>query len=47
MENTVRAAMHPADEFVAMAALVDAGEALDAVATRFGVSERHAKIAES
>jgi ParB family transcriptional regulator, chromosome partitioning protein len=43
MENTIRAAMHPADEFVAMAALVDAGEAIDAVATRFGVSERHVK----
>ena len=26
MENTVRSAMHPADEFVAMAALIDAGE---------------------
>src|SRR6516164_2289835 len=25
MENTMRAAMHPADEFVAMAALTDAG----------------------
>ena len=25
MENTIRAAMHPADEFVAMAALIDAG----------------------
>jgi ParB family chromosome partitioning protein len=24
-----------------MAALIDAGEAIDAVATRFGVSERH------
>jgi ParB family transcriptional regulator, chromosome partitioning protein len=35
--------MHPADEFVAMAALIDAGEAIDAVATRFGVSEKHVK----
>jgi ParB family chromosome partitioning protein len=43
MENTVRAAMHPADEFAAMAALIDAGESVDAVATRFGVSERHVK----
>jgi len=43
MENTVRAAMHPADEFVAMAALIDAGAAIDAVATRFGVSERHVR----
>jgi ParB family transcriptional regulator, chromosome partitioning protein len=37
MENTIRAAMHPADEFVAMAALIDAGEPVEAVATRFGV----------
>jgi ParB family transcriptional regulator, chromosome partitioning protein len=29
MENTVRAATHPADEFVAMAELIDAGAALD------------------
>ena len=43
MENTVRAAMHPADEFAAMAALIDAGEPIEAVATRFGVSERHVK----
>src|SRR6266404_7405335 len=43
MENTVRAAMYPADEFVAMAALIDAGAAIDAVATRFGVSERHVR----
>jgi ParB family chromosome partitioning protein len=39
MENTVRAAMHPADEFVAMAGLIDAGETIDTVATRFGVSD--------
>ena len=43
MENTVRAAMHPADEFVAMAGLIDAGEAIEAVAIRFGVSERHVR----
>lgn len=43
MENTIRAAMHPADEFVAMAALIDAGETIEAVATRFGVSEKHVK----
>jgi ParB family transcriptional regulator, chromosome partitioning protein len=43
IENTVRAAMHPADEFVAMAALIDAGEAIEGVATRFGVSEKHVK----
>jgi hypothetical protein len=35
--------MHRADEFVAMAALIDAGEAIEAVATRFGVSEKHVK----
>jgi ParB family chromosome partitioning protein len=43
MENTVRAAMHPADEFVAMAALIDAGENIEAVAARFGASERHVR----
>jgi len=43
MENTIRAAMHPADEFVAMAGLIDAGQPIDAVATRFGVSEKHVK----
>jgi ParB family transcriptional regulator, chromosome partitioning protein len=42
-ENTIRAAMHPADEFVAMAALIDGGATIDAVATRFGTSERHVK----
>jgi ParB family chromosome partitioning protein len=43
MENTVRAAMHPADEFVAMAELIDAGAAIDVVAARFGTSERHVR----
>ena len=42
-ENTIRAVMHPADEFVAMAALIDGGATIDAVATRFGTSERHVK----
>jgi ParB family transcriptional regulator, chromosome partitioning protein len=42
-ENTIRAAMHPADEFVAMAALVDSGTGIDDVAKRFGVSERHVR----
>ena len=42
-ENTIRAAMHPADEFVAMAALIDAGATIDAVAKRFGTSERHVR----
>src|SRR5260370_10566899 len=43
MENTIRAAMHPADECVAMAGLMDAGETIEAVAIRFGVSERHVR----
>ena len=43
MENTIRAAMHPADEFAAMAALIDAGTAIGDVATRFGTSERHVR----
>jgi ParB family transcriptional regulator, chromosome partitioning protein len=43
MENTIRAAMHPADEFVAMAGLIDASETIEAVALRFGTSERHVR----
>jgi ParB family chromosome partitioning protein len=43
MENRIRAALSPADEFVAMAALIAAGATIDAVATRFGVSERHVR----
>lgn len=43
MENTVRAGMHPADEFAAMAALIDAGARVEAVATSFGVSERYVR----
>lgn len=43
MENTIRAAMHPADEFVAMAALIDAGSTIEAIAARFGVSEQRVK----
>jgi ParB family chromosome partitioning protein len=43
VENTIRAAMHPADEFVAMAELIDSGMTIDAVAKRFGTSERHVK----
>ena len=42
-ENTIRAAMHPADEFVAMAALIDAGATIEDVALRFGASERHVR----
>ncbi|HTZ03406.1 MAG TPA: ParB N-terminal domain-containing protein [Xanthobacteraceae bacterium] len=43
MENRIRAALSPADEFVAIAALIDSGETVQAVATRFGVSERHVR----
>ena len=43
MENTVRAGMHPADEFVAMAGLIGADQSIEAVANRFGVSERYVK----
>jgi ParB family chromosome partitioning protein len=35
--------MHPADEFIAMAALIDAGATVEAVALRFGTSERHVR----
>ena len=42
-ENTIRAAMHPADEFVAMASLIDGGATVEDVARRFGTSERHVK----
>jgi ParB family transcriptional regulator, chromosome partitioning protein len=40
-ENTVRLAMHPADEFEAFAALIDRGETAAQVAERFGVDESH------
>jgi ParB family chromosome partitioning protein len=42
-ENTIRVAMHPADEFVAMAALIDDGATIEDVALRFGASERHVR----
>src|SRR5271167_3828359 len=38
-ENTVRLAMHPADEFEAFAALIDKGETAAEVARRFGIEE--------
>jgi ParB family chromosome partitioning protein len=38
-ENTVRLAMHPADQFEAFAALIDKGESASDVAARFGVDE--------
>jgi ParB family transcriptional regulator, chromosome partitioning protein len=42
-ENTVRAAMHPADEFEAMAALIEGGAMIEEVAKRFGTTERHVR----
>ena len=39
-ENTVRAAMHPADQVEAFRRLADAGSTAGAIAARFGVSER-------
>ena len=38
-ENTIRLAMHPADQFEAFAALIDQGECAAEVAQRFGVEE--------
>ena len=38
-ENTVRLAMHPADQFEAFAALIDKGDSAADVAQRFGVEE--------
>ena len=38
-ENTVRLAMHPADQFEAFAALIDQGATAAEVAQRFGVEE--------
>lgn len=38
-ENTLREAMHPADEFDAFRALVDSGTSEADVAARFGVTE--------
>jgi ParB family chromosome partitioning protein len=43
MENSCRAGMCAADEFIAMAALIDTGLTVEAVAARFGVTEKHVK----
>jgi ParB family chromosome partitioning protein len=43
MENRIRSAMHPADEYAAMAALIEAGQPVEAIALRFGVSEKHVR----
>lgn len=40
-ENVIRQAMHPADEFEAFRALIEQGQTIEAVATRFGVKARH------
>ena len=42
-ENTVRLAMHPADQVTAFSRLLDAGASVPQVATRFGVSQRLVK----
>ena len=39
-ENVVRIAMHPADQVVAFAKLVAAGQPVSSIAARFGLSER-------
>lgn len=38
-ENSIREAMHPADQFEAFKLLVDSGKGISTVAARFGVSE--------
>ena len=40
-ENSVRAAMHPADQVEAFRRLADAGSTAAAIAARFGVSGAH------
>ncbi|WP_062212924.1 ParB/RepB/Spo0J family partition protein [Aureimonas sp. AU12] len=43
VENVMRAAMHPADEFEAFSALIDQGMTEDEVAERFGVTVLHVR----
>jgi ParB family chromosome partitioning protein len=40
-ENTVREAMHPADEFEAFAVLAEGGQSAEQIAQRFGTDEKH------
>lgn len=40
-ENTIRLAMHPADEYETFAGLIDSGSNAEQVAARFGVTARH------
>ena len=42
-ENTIREAMHPADQFDAFTALVDDGKGIGEVAARFGVTDTFVK----
>lgn len=50
VENTLRAAMHPDDQFVAFAALVEGGMPVEDVSARFGVApalvERRLRLAK-
>jgi ParB family chromosome partitioning protein len=39
-ENTLREAMHPADQFTAFKGMVDAGKSIPDIAAHFGVTER-------
>jgi ParB family chromosome partitioning protein len=39
-ENVIRAAMHPADEFVAFREMIDQGQSVDDIAVRFGVDRK-------
>lgn len=43
VENMMRAAMHPADEFLAIADLIEKGWLADDIATRFGTTVAHVK----
>ncbi|NIB44844.1 ParB N-terminal domain-containing protein [Pseudomaricurvus alkylphenolicus] len=43
VENTHRAAMHPADEFEAYQALQRTGATIKAIAERFGVTQKHVR----
>ena len=44
-ENTVRLAMHPADEFEAFARLAEAGQTAEQIAERFGVDREACRAA--
>lgn len=42
-ENLNRSAMHPADEFMAFAEVIDEGADVEGVAERFGVTQKHVR----